>query len=121
MIKVIYATVTGPGETIISIDNLLDFINRFSVISIEPVEVDRWQIEKVDRYWYYCGRNNREFVETTYWYDPITLRRKETSEEKFLSVGRMKCLTVSRNHGAQKIVRCSKLLMIQNDIPVLTK
>lgn len=82
MVKVIYATVTGPSETIISINNLLNFINRFSVISIEPVEVDRWQIEKVDRYWYYCGRNNREFVETTYWYDPITLRRKETSRKK---------------------------------------
>ena len=37
-----------------------------------------FMIESVDRYWYYCGRNNREFVEVTFWINPLTLERKET-------------------------------------------
>lgn len=37
-----------------------------------------FQIETVDRYWYYCGRNNRKFVEVTFWINPLTFERKET-------------------------------------------
>lgn len=40
------------------------------------------QLERTDRYWYYCGRNNREFVETTYWYNPVNRERTETTRRK---------------------------------------
>lgn len=38
----------------------------------------KYEIDSVDRYYYFCGRNNKEYKEVTYWYDPITLERKET-------------------------------------------
>jgi hypothetical protein len=41
-----------------------------------------FSIEYVDRYWYYCGRNNRMFVEVTFWINPVTLERKETSRSE---------------------------------------
>lgn len=40
---------------------------------------EKWEIEIVDRYWYWSGRNFKTYVETTFWYNPYTQERKETS------------------------------------------
>lgn len=45
---------------------------------------NEFSIERVDRYWYYCGRNCKKYVETTYWYNPETLERKETVRSESL-------------------------------------
>lgn len=41
-----------------------------------------FSIDDVDRYWYYSGRNLREFVEVTFWVNPVTFERKETTRRQ---------------------------------------
>lgn len=60
-------------------DRLSD--DNLSRIKEIPVLV-KLQIERTDRYWHYCGRNNRQFVETTYWYNSITQERTETTRSE---------------------------------------
>jgi hypothetical protein len=36
-----------------------------------------WKIEQVERYYYFSGRNQTTYIEITFWYNPITLERKE--------------------------------------------
>lgn len=76
MVKVRYITPVGASEITMPVSELLRFVKRHEVTSIELTE---FLIEKVDRYWFYCGRNCKQFVETTYWYNPITLEREERS------------------------------------------
>lgn len=40
---------------------------------------EEWKIDRVDSYYYQCGRNNNEYVEVTFWFNPYSLERKETS------------------------------------------
>lgn len=37
-----------------------------------------WKIDRVEAYYYLSGWGNRTYVETTYWYDPVSCIRKET-------------------------------------------
>jgi hypothetical protein len=48
---------------------------------------DKWEIEDVDRYYYFCGRNNMEYVETTFWYNPKTMERKESKRTVYIYDG----------------------------------
>jgi len=43
-----------------------------------PSRFEKWEIESVDRYWYYSSRYAKTYIETTFWYEPHTLKRKET-------------------------------------------
>ncbi len=47
----------------------------------------QWKIDTVDRYYYYCGRNSIEYVETTYWFNPETCERKETKRTESIYDG----------------------------------
>jgi hypothetical protein len=40
--------------------------------------VCHWHIERVDRYYYMPSRNGYQWKEVTYWYNPVSLERKET-------------------------------------------
>ena len=40
---------------------------------------EEWKIDRVESYYYHSGRNSNEYVEVTFWYNPKTLERKETS------------------------------------------
>jgi hypothetical protein len=44
-----------------------------------PERFKEWKIESVDRYYHFCNRYQTKYVETTYWYEPHTLERKETT------------------------------------------
>ena len=46
-----------------------------------PKRFQSWKIESVDRYYYVGTRNSKDYVEITYWFDEITLERKETKRE----------------------------------------
>lgn len=46
------------------------------------MEKQEWKIDRVESYYYFCGRNNKEYVEVTFWYNPTTLERKETSRRE---------------------------------------
>lgn len=39
---------------------------------------EKWEIERVDRYWYWSSRNGKTYIELTHWFEPQTLQRKET-------------------------------------------
>ena len=43
-----------------------------------PTRFEKWEIESVDRHWYWSSRNGKTYIETTYWFEPHTLQRKET-------------------------------------------
>lgn len=47
----------------------------------------RWEIDTVDRYYYYCGRNALAYIETTYWFNPETCERKETTRSESIYDG----------------------------------
>ena len=51
------------------------------------IDKERFEIEKVDRYYYFDGRNSKRYVETTFWYNPYTLERKETQRNVFIQEG----------------------------------
>ncbi|MDX8564664.1 hypothetical protein OZ664_11700 [Elizabethkingia sp. HX WHF] len=51
------------------------------------MDKERFEIESVDRYYYYDGRNSKRYVETTFWYNPYTLERKETQRNEFICTG----------------------------------
>ncbi len=43
------------------------------------MDTQKFEIDRVERFWYWSGRNYQTFKEITFWYNPITLERKETS------------------------------------------
>ena len=51
------------------------------------MENEKFVIESVDRYYYFDGRNSKRYVETTFWFNPITLERKETQRNQFIQDG----------------------------------
>lgn len=38
----------------------------------------KWKIDRVESFWYFSGRYEKTYSEITYWYDPISLIRRET-------------------------------------------
>ncbi len=44
-----------------------------------------WEIELVDRYYYASGRNHDTYKEVTFWFNPLSMERRETTREE--SVG----------------------------------
>jgi hypothetical protein len=48
---------------------------------LSEVTEEVWEIEYVDRYWYWSSRYGKEYVEITYWFEPRKLLRKETKRE----------------------------------------
>jgi hypothetical protein len=40
-----------------------------------------WEIESVDRYYYAYSRNEDIYKEVTFWFNPLTLERRETVRE----------------------------------------
>jgi len=60
---------------------LKDYLNLQRENDCIPERFENWQIESVDRYWYWASRNGRTFVETTYWFESHTMQRKETKRE----------------------------------------
>lgn len=51
------------------------------------MDQERFEIESVDRYYYFDGRNSKRYVETTFWFNPFTLERKETQRNEFIQTG----------------------------------
>lgn len=58
---------------------------------LEEIPITHWleetpnksfSIEKVDRYWYWSGRNYKTYVEVTFWFDPFTQERSETTRSE---------------------------------------
>ncbi|VXB03398.1 hypothetical protein [Chryseobacterium sp. 8AT] len=47
----------------------------------------KFEIESVDRYFYFDGGNSKRYVETTFWYNPYSLERKETQRNEFITQG----------------------------------
>lgn len=52
-----------------------------------PSRFKKWEIESVDRYWYRSGRCSITYKEITFFYDPITLERKDAAREFYHSQG----------------------------------
>lgn len=48
---------------------------------------NKLEIESVDRYYYFDGRNSKRYVETTFWFNPQSLEKKETQRNVFISDG----------------------------------
>lgn len=44
-------------------------------------EDESWEVENVERYWYFSSRNGKDFIETTYWVNTKSTLRKETKRE----------------------------------------
>ena len=38
----------------------------------------KFEIEKVDRFWYFHNRNHKTYKEITFWYSPTSFERRET-------------------------------------------
>lgn len=51
------------------------------------MDKERFEIDSVDRYYFFDGRNSKRYVETTFWYNPYTLERKETQRNEFITAG----------------------------------
>lgn len=52
-----------------------------------PDKFKEWTLEQVDRYWYQSGTYSMTFVERSFWYDKITLERKETKRDFVVADG----------------------------------
>lgn len=74
----IYRKITEITDGSFSYREQMQLIARWVEYNFINKNEEIFNVESVDRYWYYCGRNNREFVEITYWVNPLTLERKET-------------------------------------------
>ena len=48
---------------------------------------EEFKIESVDRYYYFSGRNGKNYVEVTFWYNPVSLERKETKRSESIYTG----------------------------------
>lgn len=44
-------------------------------------------LEKVERFYYLSSRNGKKYMEISFWYDPNTLTRKETTREEYINDG----------------------------------
>jgi hypothetical protein len=44
-----------------------------------------WQVESVDRYWFASGRNYDTYKEVTFWFNPLSLERRETVRQVTIS------------------------------------
>ncbi|HUI31996.1 MAG TPA: hypothetical protein VLY84_00135 [Dysgonamonadaceae bacterium] len=66
---------------------LKDYLNIQRLHDCIPTRFEKWNIEKVDRYYYASGRNYDTYKEITYWYESHTMVRKETVREATISVG----------------------------------
>jgi hypothetical protein len=62
-----------------------DFLQLKREANEIPERFKKWEIESVDRYWHLYGRNGEKYVETTFWYEPHTLERKETTRIEIIS------------------------------------
>ena len=51
------------------------------------MDKEKFEIESVDRYYFFNGRNSKRYVETTFWINPYTLERKETQRNQFIGCG----------------------------------
>lgn len=54
-----------------------EIITRFEK-TLSQEFIEKWEVESVDRYWYWSSRNGKTYIEITYWFEPHTLQRKET-------------------------------------------
>lgn len=62
------------------------FASAFAHFS-NPGNQTEWKIEKTDRYWFFSGRNCKHYIEITFWYNPSTLERKETTRTEDIFKG----------------------------------
>lgn len=46
-----------------------------------------WELELTEKFFYESGRFTTEYVEISYWYNPITLERKETVRKQTVTKG----------------------------------
>lgn len=46
------------------------------------------KIDRVDSYYYHSGRYSITYVEVTFWYNPHTLERKETTRTRIAARGK---------------------------------
>lgn len=44
-------------------------------------EEEQWEVESVDKYWYFSSRNGVDYIEITFWVNPKNNQRKETKRE----------------------------------------
>ncbi|MDD4009267.1 MAG: hypothetical protein PHQ67_05585 [Fermentimonas sp.] len=52
-----------------------------------PIRFEEWKIESVERHWQRSGRNSKTYREVTHWFEPHTMKRKETIREEFIYDG----------------------------------
>ena len=52
-----------------------------------PKRFEKWELEITEMYMYLNGRYSKCFVRISYWYNPITLERKETIEKEYCNDG----------------------------------
>lgn len=89
--------VSKNNESILSTGSTLsDFLNNNEfkpqkygqVIPVQEVEDKKqWQIESTDRYYFLSSRNSKQYQEVTFWYNPYTFERKETTRIEYCSDG----------------------------------
>jgi hypothetical protein len=90
--KLLWTTTYGKSDTdkvqaAIGGNLVADFLNTKREHNEIPDKFKEWTLEKVDRYWYQSGTYAMTFVERSFWYDKITLDRKETKRDVVVSDG----------------------------------
>jgi hypothetical protein len=74
-------------------DNSEDAAKRVAFLNgyLPPIQIEEdkktWQIESTDRYYFLSGRNSKQYQEVTFWYNPFSFERKETTRIEYCSDG----------------------------------